>query len=168
MWSGGSGWLGVPQRLPKLKHIFVAGEDVPKGALSVEEMLHKPLGGRYSREELELTKNKAEEFSLVLPTTGTTGFPKFVENQICAFVCRERACVENLKIPAADVIAALTPAAGGSNGRVYLAAPLAAAKAAMLEHFPHREALELIQRESVTIAPMVCEDWGIGTHIPQG
>lgn len=145
----------VRSRLPKLKHIIVADEEAPEGVIRLQDLLQKPLEEKYPRAFLDAAKCKAEEFSLVLPTTGTTGFPKFVENPICSFVCREKACVANLKITSEDVMAGLTPAGGGSNGRVYVGAPLAAARIVMLEHFSPQEALELIQKEKVTIAPMV-------------
>jgi non-ribosomal peptide synthetase component E (peptide arylation enzyme) len=141
--------------LPKLRHVFVAGDEVPEGAISIKEIVLKPLEERYPRDYLDGVRCKAEEFSLVLPTTGTTGFPKFVENPVCSFMCREKACVEDLKITSEDILAGLTPAGGGSNGRVYLGAPLAVAKIAMLEHFSPPEALELMEKERVTIAPMV-------------
>lgn len=142
-------------KLPKLKHVLVAGEQVPEGTISVNDLLHKLPGGRYSREAFEAVKTRAEEFSLVVPTTGTTGLPKFVENPICSFICRETACVKNLRITSEDVLAAMTPTAVGSNGRVYLGAPLAAAKMVMLEHFSPQEAIEVIEKERVTFAPLV-------------
>ncbi len=140
--------------LPKLKHVLVVGDQVPAGAISVQEMVHRPLEEKYSRATLAASKTRADEFSLVLPTTGTTGVPKFVENPICSFIWREMACVKNLRITSDDILAALSPTAGGSNGRVY-AAPLAGAKIVMLEHFSPQEALEIIQKERVTITPMV-------------
>lgn len=145
----------IRSRLPKLKHVIVTGDEVPEGVISLKALLEKPLEGEFSRDSLEAVRCKAEEFSLVLPTTGTTGFPKFVENPICSFVCREKACVENLKITSDDVIAGLTPSGGGSNGRVYVGAPIAAARIVMLEHFSPQEALELMEKERVTIAPLV-------------
>ncbi|UCG65602.1 MAG: AMP-binding protein, partial [Deltaproteobacteria bacterium] len=112
----------MQSRLPRLKHVLVVGDRVPEGVISVREMVERPLEEKYPQDYLEDRKCKADEFSLVLPTTGTTGLPKFVEEPICSFMCREKACVKNLNITSEDVLAALTPAAGGSNGRVYVAA----------------------------------------------
>jgi non-ribosomal peptide synthetase component E (peptide arylation enzyme) len=135
--------------------VLVVGDDVPAGAISIQKMVENPLEKKYPKNHLERTKCKADEFCLVLPTTGTTGFPKFVEEPICSFICREKACIQNLKITNEDVLGALTPTAGGSNSRVYHAAPLAAAKIVMLEHFSPREALEIIEKERITISPLV-------------
>lgn len=146
---------GIRSTLPKLKHIFVVGDKVPEGAISLKGMIENPLEQKYPKGYLEKFKCKAEEFSLVLPTSGSTGFPKFVENPICSFMCRERACVEDLRMTKEDVLVCLAATGGGSNGRVYLAAPLAGAKVVMLEHFSPEQALQLIERERVTIAPMV-------------
>ena len=142
-------------RLPQLQHVIVAGDEVPEGAVSLRVMLARPLPENFSPETFQTTKARAEEFSLVVPTTGTTGMPKFVENPICSFMWRERNCVKNLRITSEDVLAAMTPTAVGSNGRVYLAAPLAGAKIVMLEHFSPLEALEIIEKERVTFAPVV-------------
>jgi non-ribosomal peptide synthetase component E (peptide arylation enzyme) len=142
-------------QLPTLKHVLVLGDEVPEGTISLQELLRRPPGGTHTRASLEEVRTRAEEFSLVLPTTGTTGLPKFVENPICSFMCRELACVEDLGITCEDILIALSPTAGGSNGRVYLGAPLAVAKIVMLEHFSPLEALETIEKERVTFAPMV-------------
>lgn len=145
----------IRPQLPQLKHVFMVSDVVPAGATSIKAMVNRPIEQKYPRNFLAGTKFKAGEFSLVLPTTGTTGFPKFVEEPICSFMCREKACIQNLKITKTDILAALSPAPGGSNSRVYHSAPLAGAKIVMLEHYSPIKALEIIDKERITITPLV-------------
>ncbi len=137
--------------LPRLKHVFVVGDEVPEGATSIKQMTQDPLENRYPSDYLERTKCPANEFSLILQTTGTTGFPKFVESPICSRVCMGKLAGEVPQVTGDDILAALVPAAAGPNVMVYFTAPQVAAKAVMLEHFEAEEALRLIEKERVTI-----------------
>ena len=56
--------------LPRLKHVFVVGDEVPEGATSIKQMTQDPLENRYPSDYLERTKCPANEFSLILQTTG--------------------------------------------------------------------------------------------------
>ncbi|MDP2643862.1 MAG: AMP-binding protein [Desulfobacterales bacterium] len=141
--------------LPELKQVFVTGDTVPPGAVSIRKMVETPLEKKYPIDFLKKTQFPAEEFSLILPTGGTTGFPKFVENPICAVMVRDRACVTNLKLNSADVIGALSPTSGGTNARAYFGAPMIGAKIAMLEHFTPKTALAFIEKEKITVTPLV-------------
>ncbi|MDP2644666.1 MAG: AMP-binding protein [Desulfobacterales bacterium] len=142
-------------RLPDLRHVFVIGDKIPDRAVSIKTMLASPREKDPPEGYPQKTECPPDEFSLVMPTTGTTGFPKFVEEPICSFMCREKACVRNLKITDQDVLGALTPTAGGSNSRVYHATLLAAARMVMLEHFTPQKALEVIDKEKITLTPLV-------------
>lgn len=145
----------IRPNLPKLKNVFVVGDQTPDGAISLNEMARQPVEKRYPLDYLEQTRCRATEFCMVLHTTGTTGFPKFVEFPICGRICASRDRCEHFKITDADVIAALTPAASGPNVFAYVDAPRVAAKVVMLEHFEAEEALKLIERERATIVPVV-------------
>ncbi len=140
---------------PHLRRVFVAGDEVPEGALSIEKIVSEPPRGKYKVSDLQRTRCPATEFSMILPTSGTTGFPKLCENPIMTIMVRDRACVRNLKLTADDILGIFSPAPGGSNGRCYYAAPLAAAKVAALEHWEAEKALELIQKERITVLPLV-------------
>ncbi len=88
-------------------------------------------------------------------TTGTTGLPKFVEHPICSRLYPGKGHIERHKVQLDDVIAVLSPATGGPNHIAYFAAPQVAARIVMMEHFEPEEALELIEREGVTIMSLV-------------
>ncbi len=141
--------------LPDLRHVLVAGDKAPDGVLSVEQIVRNGLGNKHDAGELERTKCPATEFSMVLPTSGSTGFPRLCENPVAAIMVREKASVQILKLTGDDVVGVFSPAPGGSNGRGYYAAPLAAAKIVFLEHWEAEKALQLIQKERVSVLTLV-------------
>ncbi len=137
--------------LPNLKHVIVTGDPVPPGTVSLEGMLHNPLEGKYSPDFLESTKLPATEFSLVGHTTGTTGFPKFVELPISADMYLGRLTIDALRLSTDDALLALTPATVGPNVPVYFSAPQVGARVFMLPVFEAEEALRLCQEERITV-----------------
>lgn len=143
------------QGRPYLKHILVAGDDVAPGGISLDEMALQPVEKKYPAGYLKTTRCQPTEFSLILSTSGTTGFPKFVEYPICSTMCRERARVKDLKLTGDDIYGGIGPAQGGPNGPIYFGASLVAAKVVLLERFEPEKAFELIQREKVTVVPVV-------------
>ncbi len=141
--------------LPKLRHVFIAGDEVPPGAMSLDSLSKQPLEEKYPPDYLDSTKLPATEFSLVVQTTGTTGFPKFVEHAIGGRVYTAKGHIRCSKLSSKDIVAALGPAASGPNAVVYCGVPQVAAKIVMLERFDAEEALKLIEKEKVTVACLV-------------
>lgn len=143
----------IQRDLPALQHIFVVGDEVPEGTISLKEIVNTPLEEKYPSDYLQGKGFSVTDISFVCHTTGTTGFPKFMEERACTLIHSgvrgDGACV---KLNADDTLAALSPAAIGPNVINYFAAPYFAAKVALLEHFSAEEALELIEKEKVTIA----------------
>lgn len=140
--------------LPHLSHILVPGEEAPAGALSLDEIACRPEIGRVEPALLEARRYKAAEVSLINSTTGSTGLPKFAAYTAAARLLYGRGYVETLGLTGEDVLAALSPAAGGPNIPVYFAAPQVGAKTVFLRHFEPEAAFEWIQQERVTV---VCE-----------
>jgi len=143
------------QRLPRLRHILIAGDKAPAGALSLDEIVRRPWEKEIDPSLLEARRYKAEEVSLINSTTGSTGPPKFAEYTAAARLLYGRGYVEVFGLTERDVLAALSPAAGGPNIPVYFAAPQVGAKIVLLGHFEPEAAFDLIQRERVTIACVV-------------
>lgn len=142
-------------RLPGLKHVLVAGDNVPSVAISVKEMLANPLEKKYPPDYLEKKKTPATELSMVASTTGSTGFPKFVEHAIAGRLCTARGHIAGSKLTEKDTTAALGPAAAGPNAVAYLAGCVVGAKMVMLEHFDAESALAIIEKEKVTFPCLV-------------
>jgi non-ribosomal peptide synthetase component E (peptide arylation enzyme) len=145
----------IQPNLPQLKHIFVAGDEVPEGASSLQEMIQRPLEEAYPPDYLEERKCGAIEVALIPHTSGTTGFPKFVEYPICSYVYQGRSFSQFFGFTGDEVFAILGPAAAGPNIRAYICGPYVAARIVMMERFDAEEALKLIDREKVTVTGVV-------------
>ncbi len=141
--------------LPKLKQVFVVGDRAPEGAVSLKELLQQPLAGRYPPGYPEQTTCPSTEVFLLLPTTGSTGFPKLVEYPMCCRICSNRGQITTFNLTRNDIIAILGPAPGGPNNIAYLTAPEVGAKVVMIDHFSPEGAFKLIEEEKVTFAGVV-------------
>lgn len=145
----------IRPNLPQLKYVFVVGDIVPEGAISIREILQQPLDGRYPPGYPEETKCPATEVFLVLHTTGSTGLPKLVEYPMCCRVYSNREQIRIFNLTRDDIIGILGPAPGGPNNIAYLTAPEVGAKVVMIERFSPEEALKLIEGERVTFVGVV-------------
>jgi non-ribosomal peptide synthetase component E (peptide arylation enzyme) len=150
------GMIGeLRERLPRLRHILIAGDKAPAGALSLDELVCRRWDEKTDPTVLESRRYKAAEVSLINSTTGSTGPPKFAEYTAAARLLYGRSYVDVLGLTEHDVLAALSPAAGGPNIPVYFAAPQVGAEIVLLSHFEPEAAFDLIQRERVTVACVV-------------
>lgn len=141
--------------IESLRHILIVGDRVPDGAISVDSMIQEPIEKRHPEDWLERTKCKSMEFSTISMTTGTTGFPKFVERAICSHIDMSKEFAKKWKVTSKDVFAVFSPSSGGPNVAGYFVAPLMKARVAMLERFYSDKALELIETEKITIIAVV-------------
>jgi non-ribosomal peptide synthetase component E (peptide arylation enzyme) len=139
-------------KVPSLKYIFVSGDEVPEGTLSLKEMAQKPLEEKYPDDYLKETQLPATDFSVAIPTAGTTGFPKFVEVPICMRIAYAKAQTLMTGLNTKDVTGALVPpaVAGGPNTTSVYSGPLVGAKLVFLERWDTEEAFKLIEREKIT------------------
>lgn len=156
----------IRPKLPKLKHVFMVGDDVPEGVLSVKRMVEERIEERYRKDFLEDRKCKAFEFSLIAATSGSTGFPKFIESPICSRIYMGRVFIKKFKLTQKDILGAFSPAVGGPNHPVYFSAPLVHAKVVMLDHFSSEAAFRLIEKEKITFASVVPAHLGIMIRDP--
>ncbi len=145
----------IRPRFAKLKQVFGVGDNVPEGAISLRGMAKRALEREYPPDCLERTKCKPEEFSLVAQTSGSTGFPKFVESPLYCRMYEGKVFARRFEITDRDVIGVLSPATGGPNIPAYYSAPPMHAKVVMLEHFSPEEAFEAIEKERITFAGVV-------------
>jgi non-ribosomal peptide synthetase component E (peptide arylation enzyme) len=145
----------LQQGLPFLRHILVSGKDVPAGTVALEKISRDPSTDKELPVALEGRRYKATEVSMINATTGSTGLPKFAEYLAAARLLYGRSFIDVLDLTGRDILAALSPAAGGPNIPVYFSAPQVGAKTVFLEHFEAEAAFELIQREKVTVACLV-------------
>lgn len=156
----------LKKSLPRLRHILVAGELAPEGALALDRIMELPWEERIDPAILKERSFRADEVSLINATTGSTGLPKFSEYAAAARLLYGRGYIEALRLSEQDVLAALSPAAGGPNIPVYFAAPQIGAKAVFTTHFEVGAALKLIERERVTVACLVPAQLALLAHYP--
>jgi non-ribosomal peptide synthetase component E (peptide arylation enzyme) len=141
---------------PSLRHIFVIGNRVPHGTISVKEMGERPLEEKYPPDYLQKTKFSPFETFQIATTTGTTGLPKCVEFASCVRQFTGRVIAKRLKMVRGDVVGAFAPViAGGCFNEVYRAAPMVGAKIVLARNFNPEEILGLIEQERVTIIATV-------------
>ncbi len=81
---------------PWLKHIIVTGKSAPSGTISLAAMLGRPVEKEYPAGYLKDRAYPPDEVSLINHTTGTTGFPKFVEYPMAARLRLGRGFIETL------------------------------------------------------------------------
>jgi len=144
--------------LPKLKHIIVMGEDVPKDCTSLKEIMEHPYEQEYDVSELKTTKLDAvKEVGFLVTTTGTTGLPKLIEHRIAAReIWTAKAHVRNWELGPDDCVLAIAPLAGAAGGTpTYVTAPLAGAKIALEYLYREEGTLEFMEKERVTVIALV-------------
>lgn len=138
-------------QLPQLRHIFMIGDDVPEGTLSIKELAAQPSEQKYPQGYLKGKGYRGAEVSHIALTTGTTGFPKFVEYPAWSRPTLGRSLIQKVKLTAADVVGVFTPVFGGPTTVAYYAGPQVGAKIILQESFEPDEALRLIEKERVTV-----------------
>ena len=141
--------------LPQLKFVFSVGENAPEGTVSLTKIAEADPGRKHRPDLLEKTRPGAFDLTSLMMTSGTTGFPKFAERPNNFWVTGNTD-IERWKMTADDVCAALAPVIGGPGGVLNrYTAHHVGARVVLLERFEAGEALELIERERVTIASAV-------------
>ncbi len=148
----------LQSELPHLKHIIIAGDEVPEGCLSLKELMEHPYEEEYDLRELESRRlDPIHEVGFLLTTTGTTGTPKIIEHRIAAReIWTAKAHIRNWELGPSDVVLAFAPIAGAAGGTpAYVTAPVAGAKIALEHEYKGEEVLQLIEKERVTVLALV-------------
>ncbi len=162
---------GMRPNLPSLRHIFVTGDEVPPGTISVEEMAQQPVEKNYPGDELENTRYKATDVAVIGLTSGTTGIPKTAEHVISGGIALGKGYHQMPKLTSDDIVLNVINAVAGLGRGFCYSAPQEAAKTILLEVWNVEEALKIIQRERATVllaAPaqlaMLVQDPGINNY----
>jgi len=144
--------------LPALKHIIVAGEEVPDDCISLKRIMEQPFEQEYDPIEFDARKLDAvEEVGFLITTTGTTGLPKLIEHRIAAReIWTAKAHVRNWKLGPDDCVLAIAPLAGAAGGTpAYVTAPVGGAKIALEYQYRGEETLAFMEREKVSLIALV-------------
>ncbi len=139
--------------VPKLKHIFVCGENVSSAALSLETLMMEPASADYGPEYFQETSYGPTDVSVIGFTSGTTGTPKGAEHIIASRIAMAKGYGEGPQIKEADVVLnIISPVAGLSSAFCYNGtAALAGAKVVLSDIWSAEKTFELIENENVTI-----------------
>jgi non-ribosomal peptide synthetase component E (peptide arylation enzyme) len=149
-------YADMQTKMPGLKHIIVIGNDVPKGAISFNDLCNNDLAKKYGPDYLNKTKFKADEVANISTTSGTTGVPKLMENIIAVQGATGRVWAKRIELTHKDVIGAFYGIIGGGMMTVArFSAPTVGAKLALLERFSPKGFCELVQKEKVSVAGIV-------------
>ncbi len=144
--------------LSDLKHIIVIGDDVPKGCISLKEIMANPYEEKYDGIELRARQlDPVEEVGFLVTTTGTTGLPKLIEHRIAAReIWTAKAHVRNWQLGADDCVLTIAPLAGAAGGTpAYVTAPVGGAKIALEYQYRGEETLRFMEVERVTVIALV-------------
>jgi non-ribosomal peptide synthetase component E (peptide arylation enzyme) len=144
----------IKERL-SIEHIVIAGDDVPPSAMALNSFLREKKDALTYAQAFQGRKCTPEEFAVVLHTSGTTGFPKFVENPIFSRMELAKAQINRINLTGADITGVLSPTGGGPNTIGYFASLLAGAKVVMIEHFEPEEVMKRIEKERITVLTAV-------------
>jgi non-ribosomal peptide synthetase component E (peptide arylation enzyme) len=106
----------IRPRVPSLRYSFVAGDEVPSGAISIREMMERALEEKYPPDYLQQFHFEVGEVTGLSMTSGTTGMPKIVQSMEDTRWVVSEACVERFHYTSDEVLAAFAPMAGGPSG----------------------------------------------------
>lgn len=127
--------------LPQLRHVVGVRLRESGNLISWEELV--------SAEEKHWPEVKSPG-PLILPTSGTTGRPKFAYFSTSSWLLRGQLQAELFRLKTEDVLLAMAPGIGPSIPPLF-AAPVAGSTVVLLDRLEAEEILALLEREKVTI-----------------
>ncbi len=142
-------------RVPELRHVLAAWNEVPAGCLSLEEMLAaKVSAGR--RQRLSATRYGIEDICQLATTSGSTGTPKCAAVPLYTRLLTAWFHLRRFRVGADDTLAAVTAIISGvADGLVYNGVCQAGARVVLLDRFDPRDTCAAVARERVNVLPMV-------------
>jgi non-ribosomal peptide synthetase component E (peptide arylation enzyme) len=151
--------LARERKYPGLKGIFFVGESQIQGALSLNELANSVSDDMVNSEEhaqrLQKSNCGFSETAFLALTSGTTGTPKFCEWPACAVKLYAQTVIERLGLTAEDTIGIIAPLSGAPGITLWLAAIYLGARTVLLEKYDTQSALQLIEKERITVAGVV-------------
>lgn len=139
-------------RLPHLKHVIIAGDSVPAGAISLDRLIDTPLESKYPADYLRQFRPDANDVLAFTYTSGTESAPK-------APIWTHNSCHnsrwfnEAWKITDSETVLNLAPIfhALGLTEAGYNTPMVIGARMIMMDVFTPEEALRLIHQEKANV-----------------
>lgn len=143
-------------RTAELRHLLVAGEDVPPGTLSLEEMLAASPKLKGGANRLHKTRYTILDVCQVATTSGSTGTPKCVEVPLYTRLLTGWIHLMRFGVGRQDRLAAATPiVTGTADALVYNGGCQAGARIVLIDHFAPEETCAILEAEQVNVIPLV-------------
>jgi len=146
-----AGWYKEYQKQhPDLKQIYVAGDNVPEGTVSVSELLNPKIMEKYIPEDLDALKVGVYDPWLIMETSGSTGLPKLVVHGSYYFQTFMGSFAEKINITSRDRTLVFGPLSG-TAGKWAVGISLYAGAASVLQtHYSDEGTLRLTEEEKIT------------------
>ena len=142
---------GLQSELPDLERIFVvADNEAPEGAISIKEMLQRPIEKEYPEDYLRGKAINTWEIQELQTTTGSTGLPKISEGYGW-YQLQGKTIGERLKAVEDDVVGFVVPYIGGPGNCIWCVGIVHGCKLVFIEKFTPENVLSLVARERITI-----------------
>ena len=142
-------------RIPELRHVLAAWEEVPAGCHSVEEILSSTAPSE-RRSLLSGTRYGVEDVCQLATTSGSTGVPKCAAVPLYTRLLTAWMHLQRFQVGEDDTLCAVTAIISGvADGLVYNGVCQAGGRVVLMDHFDPRRTCEAVARERVNVLPMV-------------
>jgi len=140
----------LKKEVPSLQHVFVLGDEVPDGAISIKEMMEKSFDEELVNSYFEDKAISTWEVQELQTTTGSTGLPKISEGYGW-YQLQGKAIGERLKATSDDIIGFVVPFIGGPGNCLWCVGINYGCTLIFQEKFVPDEALSLVEKERISI-----------------
>jgi non-ribosomal peptide synthetase component E (peptide arylation enzyme) len=141
---------------PELENILVAGQDVPPGAVSLEEILARAPKLANGSARLQESRHSVLDYCQIGTTSGSTGIPKCVEVPLYTRLLTGWIQSRRFGLNCGDTLAAVTSiVAGSADAIAYQAGCQLGARIVLIDHFSSQEICATLQAERVNAIPLV-------------
>jgi acyl-CoA synthetase (AMP-forming)/AMP-acid ligase II len=153
-WNGRDilGWYKEYQKEhPELKQIFVVGDNVPEGTVSVSELLNPKIMEKYIPEDLDALKVGVYDPWLIMETSGSMGLPKLVIHGSYYFQTFVGSFAEKTNFTSRDRALVFGPYSGTAGKWAAWMSLYVGATTVFQTHYSDEWALRLIEEEKITV-----------------
>ena len=142
-------------RVPELRHVLAAWDDVPPGCLSLERVLSAPVPD-HGRRRLSATRYGVEDVCQLATTSGSTGRPKCAAVPLYTRLLTAWSHLRRFRVDGGDTLCAVTAIISGvADGLIYNGVCQAGARVVLMDRFDPRRTCETVARERVDVLPLV-------------